>query len=161
FRIYGGSFGTGVFTATNSGNSANLLIDYGTFSVPDISIVGTGSLTLANEATLRYTGPSASSSKPITLDNDGRISTAQDGTNLTLTGIISGFGSLGIYVAGLTSTFPPTANNTYTGNTTISSATISVATIPNNGIAGPLGASNAFADIILNSGTLRYTGASA
>jgi autotransporter-associated beta strand protein len=52
--------------------------------------------------------------------------------------------------------------NTYTGITTISGGTLSVATIGNGGVAGNLGqASSAAANLVLNNGTLQYTGATA
>jgi fibronectin-binding autotransporter adhesin len=55
-----------------------------------------------------------------------------------------------------------TGPNTFTGSTTIAPGGIlSVASIPNGGVAGPLGAStNAAANLNIN-GNLRYTGASA
>ena len=49
--------------------------------------------------------------------------------------------------------------NTHTGVTTISGGVLSVATIGDGGVAGNLGAaSNAAANIVLDGGTLRYTG---
>jgi fibronectin-binding autotransporter adhesin len=52
--------------------------------------------------------------------------------------------------------------NTYTGVTTITSGVLSVSTINNGGIAGGLGAaSNAATNLVLNGGTLQYTGATA
>ena len=52
--------------------------------------------------------------------------------------------------------------NTYTGVTTITAGTLSVATIGNGGVAGNLGqASNAAGNIVFNGGTLQYTGANA
>ena len=54
------------------------------------------------------------------------------------------------------------AANTYTGVTTISGGVLSVATIGNGGVAGNLGAAtSAAANLVLNNGTLRYTGANA
>ena len=52
--------------------------------------------------------------------------------------------------------------NTYTGVTTISAGTLSVAAIGNGGVAGNLGqATNAATNLFLSGGTLQYTGTSA
>jgi autotransporter-associated beta strand protein len=50
--------------------------------------------------------------------------------------------------------------NTYTGPTTVSGGVLVVASLPNGGTAGPLGASPAAAaNLVLDGGTLQYTGA--
>ena len=52
--------------------------------------------------------------------------------------------------------------NTYTGATTITAGTLSVATIGNGGVAGNLGAAtNASSNLVLGGGTLMYTGTTA
>jgi uncharacterized delta-60 repeat protein len=52
--------------------------------------------------------------------------------------------------------------NTYTGATTISAGTLSVATIGNGGVAGNLGqASSAAGNLVFDGGTLQYTGSTA
>src|SRR2546421_1790945 len=53
-----------------------------------------------------------------------------------------------------------TADNSYTGVTTLNGGTLSVASISNGGTAGPTGAATAAAGNILftNGGTLKYTG---
>ncbi|MEY3897439.1 MAG: hypothetical protein RLZZ214_2960 [Verrucomicrobiota bacterium] len=52
--------------------------------------------------------------------------------------------------------------NTYTGITTINGGVLSVATISDGGVAGNLGqATNVAANLVIASGTLRYTGATA
>ena len=52
-----------------------------------------------------------------------------------------------------------TANSTYTGVTTISGGTLSVSVINDGGVAGNIGAANgAAANIVLDGGTLKYTG---
>ncbi|MCE9612342.1 MAG: autotransporter-associated beta strand repeat-containing protein [Chthoniobacter sp.] len=51
--------------------------------------------------------------------------------------------------------------NTYTGSTTVSGGTLQISTLANGGSNSSIGAStNAVGNLILNSGTLRYTGGS-
>ena len=79
--------------------------------------------------------------------------------NLTFNGLISNYGTLTQNGSG---TLTLGGASTYTGVTTINSGVISVATLANGGTAGNLGAAtNAAANLVLNSGTLRYTGAAA
>src|SRR5207248_8723431 len=53
-----------------------------------------------------------------------------------------------------------TANNDYTGVTTVSAGTLIVNSIPNAGVPSPIGAAyNGASDLVLTGGTLRYTGA--
>ncbi|MDD5072606.1 MAG: autotransporter domain-containing protein [Candidatus Omnitrophica bacterium] len=67
-------------------------------------------------------------------------------------------GSLNVQHTG-SGTTTLSGNNTYTGVTTISGGTVSVATIRNGGEASNLGAAtNAAANLVLDGGTLRYTG---
>jgi autotransporter-associated beta strand protein len=52
--------------------------------------------------------------------------------------------------------------NLHTGATTISAGTLSIGTIGNGGVAGPLGAStNAAANLVFDGGALQYTGSTA
>jgi fibronectin-binding autotransporter adhesin len=80
---------------------------------------------------------------------------------LTYSGVISGTGPLNIQgqpgtVIALTGT------NTFTGGVTITSGTLSVATITNGSLASNLGAATAAANLLkLNGGNLQYTGTSA
>jgi len=58
--------------------------------------------------------------------------------------------------------FDAAAGNGYTGVTTITGGVLSVADLKNGGIASTIGASsNAAANLVINGGTLRYTGAGA
>ncbi len=107
------------------------------------------------------------------LSGDGKVRSAREGVSLTLSlgngngsGTFSGVlenpsSTLNLTKAG-SGTQTLSGNNTYTGVTTISAGTLSVATIGNGGVAGNLGqATNAAANLVLSGGTLLYTGASA
>ena len=75
--------------------------------------------------------------------------------NGSYNGVISGTGSLNKSGAGEVIL---SGTNTYTGVTTISAGTLSVASIGNGGVAGNLGqATNAAANLVLGGGTLKYT----
>ncbi len=79
--------------------------------------------------------------------------------SLTISNVISG--SIGVTKSG-PGTYVPTANNTYTGTTTINGGTVSVSTdgVGNNA-ASPLGSTHAAAtagNIVLNGGTLQAAG---
>ena len=79
--------------------------------------------------------------------------------NLTGTGKISN--GAGLTKAG-TGTLAISTTNDYTGVTTLNGGAVSVGSIANGGSASPLGAaSSASANLVLNGGTLQYTGATA
>ena len=85
------------------------------------------------------------------------------GTTLTLGGNLSNSGTI---VAGLNvlggGMLVLSGSNSFTGTTTITAGTLSVATIGNGGVVGNLGAAtNAAGNLVFNGGSLLYTGASA
>ncbi|CDX32238.1 Outer membrane autotransporter barrel domain (modular protein) [Mesorhizobium plurifarium] len=82
----------------------------------------------------------------IIVDNSGATSVTVGGTG----------GTNGTGVVALT------GSNTYTGATTVSGATLSFNSVANGGVASAIGASsNASSNLVLENGTLRYTGATA
>lgn len=90
------------------------------------------------------------------------LTIGNDHSNSTFSGIISnGSGTLSITKIG-TGDLALSGNNTFTGVVSIDAGTLSVATIGNGGTASPLGqATSAASNLLLNGGTLRYTGATA
>ena len=113
-------------------------------------------------ATLRYTGVTASTDRNFTLINGttAGIDVSEAATTLTMSGSAAtttgAFNKLG------NGTLVFSGNHSYTGATTISAGTLSIANIANGGTASGLGNStSAAANLVLNGGTLNFTGASA
>ena len=180
----GGSFmlnPVGAFTpdsgTVNYNGSSQTISDYNYYN---LTLSGSGTKTLvANTTTtianvLNIVAPttmnvngSTSSSGSLTgdgiLNNTGTAdihTTGSNNTSTSFTGTISNSGSaLGLTKVG-TGVLTLTGVNTYTGATRISAGVLSVATIGNGGIAGNLGkALTAAANLVLDGGTLQYTGA--
>ena len=94
----------------------------------------------------------------MTLNKNVIFSQATGGSTAVNT-LLSGPVSVTITGAG-TGVVTLNANDTYTGNTTITSGTLQVSNIQNGGIASSLGAStNAASNLIINGGTLEAIGA--
>jgi len=110
------------------------------------NIGGGGSLTLASFADTRTTAP--------TLQFDGN-------GNTTVTGVISQTGTTALTYAG-SGTLTLGGSSTYTGVTAVSGGgTLSVSSLANGGNNSNIGASsNAASNLVLNGGTLSYTGTS-
>ena len=111
-------------------------------------------------ATLRYTGATASTNRNFTLINGtaAGIDVSQAGTTLTMSGnaaVSTGaFNKLG------NGTLVFSGNHSYSGATTISAGTLSVSTLANGLAVSNIGqSSNVAGNLILNGGTLQYTGA--
>lgn len=174
----------GVIRLTNPGNTANLLVKSGFLRVDDVTsgpsgngALGTGSLTFDNSF-FRYGGPTtATLAKPIVLAPTGGVGSvgvilqnSSPGTVLTLGGAISqtGAGADSLFVDGVLElpdrgAIALTGANTYTGSTAVYGlGVLSVPTVTNAGVPGPLGAASASPNNLilggLNRGTLRLTG---
>ena len=133
------------------------------YHVPDVAFITTGSLILRNQGVLQYTGAAAAAlAKDFSIDGACGLRATGGGT-LTVAGIISeSSAGASLAVGGAGESFVLTANNTYTGPTYIPESTVSVSTLPNGGVAGPLGKSTAApANLEIDGGVLRYTGATA
>jgi autotransporter-associated beta strand protein len=184
FVVTGPGAGTaGTMRLTNLGNTANIAVSNGRLRVDDISsnggvgALGSGTLTLSGSSTtLLYGGPTATSTKAITIGGSPHVLVFPNGTNLTLSGAIteSAAGtSLGIDgpgVAGASSTVTLAATNNYSGFTTVrGNGVLAVPALANGGLPSPIGSSSsAPANLILGDvsaspntrGTMLYTGGS-
>jgi autotransporter-associated beta strand protein len=170
FRVTGG----GTLLPFNALNSAPLIADGGTLEVVALSHLGTGTVTLqksgtGDPGTLKYTGITTTSTKPLVLGTGGgRVWVTDTGTNLTLSGtiseatpgqslIVSGDGAFG-------ATLTLTGANTYSGATRVlGGAVLSVPFLTDGGLPGPLGIpAGVAAELVLGAdgtpGRLRYTG---
>ncbi|WP_395741000.1 autotransporter-associated beta strand repeat-containing protein [Prosthecobacter sp.] len=128
--------GTWVLTGTNS-YSGTTMISAGTLQVGDGNTTGTlGSGTVTNNAALVINRSDA----------------------ITVANAISGTGSFTQAGAGTTTL---SGTNSYTGVTTITSGVLNVTTLANGGSSSGIGASsNAASNLVINGGTLQYTGSS-
>ncbi|MDP2325566.1 MAG: autotransporter-associated beta strand repeat-containing protein, partial [Gammaproteobacteria bacterium] len=135
-----------------------------------------------NGGTLRYTGTGASTDRLFTLSGSGQIEANGTGALVfSSTGNIAGNGALtlsGTSDAALLNTFNPVlsgassliksgsntwvigaANHSYSGSTTINGGVLQIGTLANGGVISSIGVSASdAANLVLDNGTLRYTG---
>ncbi len=169
----GGLTKIGSNTLTLSGTntfSGQLTVSQGTLAIGTINdasangTLGNSSLAVilgssSNTGTLQFTGGNDSSTKGFTLatSGTGAFDVTTGATTLTLSGVVTGSGALTKLGAG---TLTLSGTNTYNGTTTINNGTLSVSTLANGGSNSNIGSSSsAAANLILNGGTLAYTGA--
>lgn len=149
-----GTSATGAYTISVNGVQAagRIVLEEGTVTFTG----GTIALRAASNGgiTLQTTAGNAVIQSDVILDYLSSISVAS-GRMLSMTGIISGAGGLSLSGGG---TLVLSGDNTHTGVTTLSNGTLSVSSVSNGGVPGPLGAATS---LVLNGGTLRYTGTTA
>ncbi len=124
----GGAFGltktgTGILTMSGANTfTGAMTLNSGTVAVPTVanngtaSPLGDGSSLVFNGGTLEFTGASGTTNRVVTLTGDGTVAIPSISNTLTLTGAISGSGSLIKTGAG---TLVLTGVNSYTGPTLI------------------------------------------
>ena len=147
-------------TNTNS-FTGSVTIDAGTLAAATIAdsavpcALGSGSEIDLVGGTLSFTGGNASTNRLVSLGTSPLIGVSNISTTVALTGEVTG--------GSLIKTGPGTLAldyaNTYTGITRVNEGVLSVSSMPDGGMPGPLGASsNAAANLVLNGGTLAYNG---
>jgi fibronectin-binding autotransporter adhesin len=161
-NVDGGSFFYGV---NNALGTANVTVAGGNFSVltftdsignltvnSGVANVTSGTLTATN-VTLNG-GTLGGTTGSFKVNTGGSFALS----NGAVSAILSGTGNLSMSGAGNTVTI--SSASTYTGNTTITAGTLSVGTLAAGGTASGIGGANASqVNLVLNGGTLQYTGA--
>jgi fibronectin-binding autotransporter adhesin len=159
--------------ATNTSTDNGFRITGGTLDNTSGAAINTNASTthidLAGNLTFAGTNGANSNlhlgSGPVWLkDGNRQISVTNAASTLTIGGVIQNDDTLGrsLTKAGAGTLRLSGTGSTYTGVTTITAGTLSVAAIGNGGVAGSLGqATNAAGNIVFNGGTLLYTGANA
>lgn len=143
----GGLKYTAAATSTVTIGSGNTLGVDGTIIVS--SSVGNNAQTITGG---QLTGPAGGGTLGILQNSAGNFTIA---STITDNGGVTGFTKTGTGLVTLSGA------NTYSGATTVSGGALAVNTIANGGTASAIGASsNASSNLVLEGGTLRYTGAS-
>ena len=164
------------FSLADATGSGNIQFGRSAGVTQQFIYTGTSDLTLNNRkieftATSTGSGSSVLSSTLAAINVNTDLVVAAGASNrLTLnapTGITSAFngklidGTLSTLITKTgAGTWVLSGANTYTGATTISVGTLQVSTLNNASVAGPLGAAHGVGGLVLNGGTLRYTGGS-
>ncbi|MEI6287252.1 MAG: autotransporter-associated beta strand repeat-containing protein, partial [Bacillota bacterium] len=153
----GTTYGGGVYSASNDAlNMENCIISTNTASAGSGIYNTTG---LLKPGSLKITSSTAASTISDGIFNDTTAFSVTGAGNTEISGVISG--ATGITKSG-SGVLTLSGVNTYTGVSTISGGTVSIATLGNGGVAGNLGqATNAVGNIVLDGGILSYTGATA
>jgi len=113
----------------------------------------------ANQLVFNTTGYSLTGGT-LTLDGASPTVTVATGAASTIGSLIAGTG--GLYKSGAGTLYLTGTASTYTGVTTVAGGILNVAKLANGGVNSSLGAaSNAAANLVIDGGTLQYTGAAA
>jgi autotransporter-associated beta strand protein len=167
----GGTFDVNSLTFASTAGA--FVVNAGTPTATTLRI-GTGGITTASTNTETFNAPIALlAAQNWSVNGTGALTVGGTvnlgGFTLTLTGTGTGAGTLSGIVSGTggitktgTNTFTLSGANTYTGITTISAGVLATNTLANGGTASGIGqSSNAAGNLVLDGGTLRYTGPAA
>ncbi len=158
--LYKGESGTWTLSGANTYTGATT-VDAGTLRLGASNVLSNlTAVSVSSGATFDLNGnsdtvASLDGAGNVTLGS-GTLTVAANSTTHTFSGVASGTG--GLTKSG-TSAWNLTGANTYTGATTITGGNLTITSVANGGSASNLGAaSTAATNLVLNGGTLRYTG---
>jgi fibronectin-binding autotransporter adhesin len=141
----------GTLRYTGAGDSTDRLFTL-TGNGGGLDASGSGALTFTNTGAVAFSGAGA-----VTLTLTG----SNAGDNVLALTVGNGSAATSLVKAGA-GTWDLTGSNSYTGATTISGGILSVASLANGGTNSGIGAASSdAANLVLDGGTLRYTGAGA
>ncbi len=164
---------SGAQSLTKRGNgtlvlgSANLYslgttLEAGTLELGDANALGTAALSVTGSATVRAGAAALAPAYNVSLVGAVTATVDSQANTFTLTGIVSNTAGNGALTKTGSGTVVLAGTNTYGGATTVSAGTLSVGDVQDGGIASSIGQSSAVAgNLVLNGGTLSYTGAGA
>jgi autotransporter-associated beta strand protein len=154
--------GTNTYTGTTTVNGGTLTLNNGS------AIADTGAVVLANTSGVQVnvTGNETIGSLQGGGGTGGTVSisasrtlTVNETSANTFSGVISGSGR---FTKNGSGTLILEGSNSYTGVTTLNTGTLRFSSIANGGVASAIGqSSNSSANLVLNGGTLDYTGSTA
>jgi autotransporter-associated beta strand protein len=178
--------GAGTLTLAGGTYAGGFTLNAGTIAVGGVNAMGAGGSLTMNGGTIRSNSATARDltgkyAGGITIGGDFTLGDATNNGALTFTnsvalgaatrtitvnsaasfgGVVSGAASAGLTKAG-TGALTLSGANTFDGVVTINAGTLSINSFPNGGVAGSLGmSSNAATNLVMNTGTLSYTGGS-
>ncbi len=138
---------SGTGTLTQAGTGTTILTGANTYS--GLTTISAGTLQIGNAGVTGSLGTAG------VTDNGALVFNRTD--NIAVSNVVSGTGSVAQAGSGVLTL---SGTNTYTGLTAVTAGTLSVASLANGGANSNIGAStNVATNLILDGGTLQYTGA--
>ncbi|MBW8781370.1 MAG: autotransporter-associated beta strand repeat-containing protein [Verrucomicrobia bacterium] len=142
----------------DSSHTADVSIGNSTGSTSTYQVKG--AITGFGNLTVKTTSSGKTQFTTGSINNTGTLTNAGTGSGVAQIDEVVGINVTGVVQNSSTSQMNLNAANTYTGPTTVTLGTLSVSSLANGGSASHIGASsNAAGNLVLNGGTLQYTGA--
>ena len=148
--------GTLVLPIANSfGGGATLTA--GTLRIGHNQSLGTAALTVTGNGTLQFGANNLAPANDVVVNSGATATIDTQNNSATLAGVVSGDGALN--KAGSGRLVLLSSANSYNGSTTVTGGILSVDNLSDGGFPSPIGQStNDAANLVLNGGTLEYTG---
>ncbi|MGV3531326.1 MAG: beta strand repeat-containing protein, partial [Chthoniobacteraceae bacterium] len=134
----------------------------GTVELAANSALGTGAVTISGSSTLRAGANALSVGNAISIGNAVIATVDTAGRDLTLSGVVSSANATGSLTKSGAGTLTLSGSNTYQTGTIISGGVLAAPVIADGGAPSSIGqSSSAAANLVIDGGTLRHTGAAA